>query len=182
MQRGGDCQRAFARDARVVAAAVELDADVDDAAGVDNEVGCPEHAAPLEQRRDVGRRQLIVGGAGDHRRLNLSDRLCVEDATERAGRQHVDRRRHRLRRRPPGGAERDRVGAARRVDVGEHELRPGLGQQPRERQADVTQPDDRDRSPAQAAAAERALAARLDRSEHAERGHRARVARPAGTP
>ena len=91
-----DAADALARQPRVVAAGLELDGDVDDAAGVGDEVRRPQHAPAREQvgHRLVG--ELVVGRAGDDRRLQRGHRLVVEDAAERARRQDVDRGEQRL--------------------------------------------------------------------------------------
>ena len=76
------------------------------------------HSTP-SAREQIGHRlvgQLVVGRPGDHRRLQRGHRLVVEDAAERARRQHVDRREQRLAGPDPARAEpaRPRRACARR--------------------------------------------------------------------
>ena len=94
-----DAADALARQPRVVAAGLELDGDVDDAAGIGHEVRRPQHAPAREQigHRLVG--ELVVGRPGDDRRLQRGHRLVVEDGAERARRQDVDGGEQRLVRR-----------------------------------------------------------------------------------
>src|SRR6476469_996791 len=62
-----------------------LGADIDDAASVDDIIRGIEDAAGVKALAVFGRRQLIVGAAGDDRRLQGSDRLLGQDCPERIG-------------------------------------------------------------------------------------------------
>src|SRR3954451_1323620 len=169
-QRVADAAHALARHARVVAAGLELDGDVDDAARVGDEVRRPQHALA---REEVGHRlvgELVVGRPGDDRRLQLRHRLVVQDGPERAGCQDVDRGDQRLVRREPARAQARGLVALALVDVGDQQLGPAAGQQPREAQADGPEPDDGRAATLQRRAPEGALDRGQDRGLDAERG------------
>ena len=99
------------------------------------------------------------------------------------GHEDVDGGGHRLGRRRPARAELLGLGALGRVDVGDEQLRAGLGQQLGDAQPDVAEADDRDRAPAQRRRSRtRARAVASIAWTHAERGEGARVAAAARAP
>jgi hypothetical protein len=124
-QRGADRPHASARDRGVVAAVLELDGDIDDAAGVDDEVGRPHDLARGQQAGDGVGRELVVGGAGDRAAAQMGHDRLVELAAERAQREHVDVGRQRFARRRPERTELLREYALGGVDVGEDESGAG---------------------------------------------------------
>jgi len=141
-QRIADAADALARQPRVVAAGLELDGDVDDAARVGDEVRRPQHAAAREQVGDRLVGQLVVGRPRDDRRLQRGHGLVVEDGAQGARRQHVDRGEQRLLGLEPARPQAGGLVALARVDVGDQELGPAAGQEPGEAQADGAEPDD----------------------------------------
>ena len=74
----------------VVALGLELDGDVDDAAGVCDEVGYPQDPARGQQLSDGLVGELIVRGAGDRAGAEHRHERLIEHAAERARREHVD--------------------------------------------------------------------------------------------
>src|SRR5690606_31935110 len=67
-------------------AGVHFRGDVDDAAPVDDVVRGVEHAATEQLVADVGRGQLVVGGAADGLDLQTVERLQVQRRAQGAGR------------------------------------------------------------------------------------------------
>ena len=112
--------------------------------------------------------------------VQLGHGVVVEHAAERARGEHVDLGGERGVRVGPAGAQLVRERALALVEVGDHELGPGLGEQPRELAADAAEPDHRDAAAGQRGRAEGALAGDLHRALDAERGPRARIAGAAG--
>ena len=84
-RRGRACRRG-----RVVALGLELDGDVDDAAGVADEVRRPEDAARAQRGVELVVGQLVVRRARDRLAAQRGDGVVVEHAAERARREHVD--------------------------------------------------------------------------------------------
>ena len=126
--------------AGVVALGLELDRDVDDAAGVGDEVRRP-HDAPLrEPDGDPVGGELVVGRAGDHAAAQLRHGVVVEHAAERARRDDVHVGRQRGVRVRPLGAELVGERALALVEVGHDELRARLGEHPGELAADAAEP------------------------------------------
>jgi len=124
-------------------------------------------------------RKLIVGATGDHRAVEVQNRIVIQDATQRARGQHVDGRLDRPARRHPACAQLLGQATARRVDV-RHDQPRTLGSTALcDAAADLAEADDRDGPALQRRRAEHALAACSDAHMDAERGEWARIARPA---
>ena len=162
-----------------VALGLELDADVDDPAGVADEVGRPQDPARGERGVERVGGELVVRGAGDRAAAQRGHGLVVEHAAERARRDDVDLGGHRRQRVGPLGAEPLGELALALVDVGDDELRAALGQHLGQPAADAAEPDHRDAAAVEVVGAERPLARDPQRDLAAERGPRARVARAA---
>ena len=180
VQRAADPSHAPACATRVVA--TPLLGDVDQPARVRDEIRRPQDRAGGEQFRNPVVRQLIVGGPGDDSAAQPRDGVVIEDAAERAGREHVDRRFERPRRRQPACAEPAGKLTLARIDVGDGQGRPGSRAQRRDPAADVTEPDDSDLPARERRRAEHALAARLDRDLDPERRQGAGIAGAASLP
>jgi TamB, inner membrane protein subunit of TAM complex len=65
-----------------------------DAPGVDDIIGRIKNAARRQPGAVFGRRQLIVGGSGNHRHIQRGDAGFVQDRTQRVGAEHIGLRRH----------------------------------------------------------------------------------------
>src|SRR4029077_4467273 len=75
---------------RLARPAVVLARDADDAAGVDDVVRRIKDAGRLQRRAVLALRELVVGSSRDDACPQPRDRLGIEHAAERTGREHID--------------------------------------------------------------------------------------------
>src|SRR5690606_2566791 len=167
---------------RVIGAAgltrVHFRGDVDDAAAVDDVVGRIQHAALEQLVADVGRGQLVVGGAADGLDLEAVQRLRVQRGAERArgvdvGGDVIDSVRGDDLSAGLGG-DGFQVGL---VDVGDDQLGAGLVQLLGQIGPDVAHALDGDGQAGHVVLVEQATRQDQVRAEHALGGDRAGVAR-----
>ncbi len=156
---------------------MELDRDVDDAAGIDHVVRGVEHVAVRERLAVPRFEQQVVGGAGDDRRVQLGDRGVVQHRAEGTRREHVARHRQDL-----GFADRhetDLPGELLQtllVAVGAVDRRAGVDEALRQRRADRAGALDRHLPALARVVAELPAERRADAEEDAVGGVRRRVA------
>ena len=152
--------------------------DVDDPAGVDDIIGRVEDAALVQPRAVLGRGQLVVGAAGDDRRVERGDAVSVEDRAERVGAEHVGLERTGSRRaRRPCRRSRRRASWPRAASTSAIDSRaPSAAAWSATPPATLPAPCIAMCRPVEAVLAERALDRRLDAEEHAERRVRPGIA------
>ena len=172
-----DAADTLARGSRVIAAG--LLGDVDDAAGVGDEVRRPQDVVPLQEPGDSVVGELVVGRTRDCPAAQPRYHLVVEQAAQGARREHVDLGAPRLGGGRPAGAELLRERLLARIDVGDDEPGSGAGASLGHPRADMAEAEHAHAAVAQRAVAEGALAGGADGRLDAERGERAGVTRAA---
>ncbi len=159
------------------AATNALVVDVDDAAGIDGVIRCPELVAPLQLDADLGRGQLVVGGPGDHWCAQHLQRLFVKDAAHGAGGEHIDVEAVDVLRTNHVGVQFIHgllhVGVE---DVCHPQFGTGRLEMACQAQADMADALDRHLEPGEIVTSEPMPHRRLEPDEHAERGGRRGVA------
>ncbi len=163
----------------VVAARAQLDRDVDDPAGADDEVGRPQDPRSASSSATASSVSWLFAGPGDRAATQPGHDVRVSTPPSAQGERTSTFAVRARAGRGPACAEPLGDRALGRIDVADDELRAGAGAARGNARADVAEADDGDRAAAQGRRAEQALAGGAQRSLDAERGEGAGVARAA---